>query len=74
MMLYMLGKAIGVSAIGWTAGLAIIELIESSRGNKGPIHTALTKRIPGLIFLACFGLSLTGVYALLIDLFTTIGR
>lgn len=73
-MLYALGKSIGMAAIGWTMGLLTIHLVESSRGNRGPIHTALTQRIPGLIFLASFSLSLTGVYALLVDIFTAIGR
>ena len=63
-MLYAIGKIIGLPAMGWVLGLSFLELVNT----KGPIYTALHNRNAGLVFLGIFLLSLTGVYAQLVDL------
>ena len=66
--IYALGKSLGLAAMGWTMGLCTIEIYENMRGKHGPIYTSLTQRKPGILFGVIVALSLTGVYALLIDL------
>ena len=66
--IYLLGVTFGRFAMGAMTGLCLIELYEQSRGERGPIYTALIQQKPGIIFAIIFVLSLTGVYSILVDI------